>query len=70
MTQAMAGKPILIQLFQEARPLTICRSITSLWLNWWDEKQRKKVKFDTGKKLKSPFGQFLCHKGFLINVME
>ena len=36
-------------LLQEVRPLTIRRSLTSLRLNLWDKKQRKKAKFDTVK---------------------
>ena len=38
-----------ISFIQEVRPLTICRNLTSLRLNSWDERQRKKVRFDTGK---------------------
>jgi hypothetical protein len=38
-----------IPFIQEVRPLTICRNLTSLRLNSWDERQRKKVRFDTGK---------------------
>ena len=38
-----------IPFIQEVRSLTICRNLTSLRLNSWDERQRKKVRFDTGK---------------------
>jgi len=38
-----------IPFIQEVRPLTICRNVTSLQLNSWDERQRKKVKFDMRK---------------------
>ena len=38
-----------IPFIQEVSPLTICRNLTSLRLNSWDERQRKKVKFDPGK---------------------
>ena len=45
-----------IPFIQEFRPLTICRSLTSLWLILWDEKQRKKAKFDLIlEKIKKPF---------------
>jgi hypothetical protein len=52
-----AIRPILIDLYtfsfsffkKPGQCLTLCRSLASLWLNLWDEKQRKMVKFDKGK---------------------
>jgi hypothetical protein len=44
--------------------LTLCRSLTSLWLNLWDEKQRKTVKFDKGKNYKALLANQYAKRAF------